>query len=426
MRKYFRQAFGLATSSTAKDTYILFIGNVIAAFLGFVSTLFIARALSVADFGIYSAITNLVVIISSLTDLGISSGLISFASKAFADGDTNKAYEYSKAAFIIKIVATLPLIILVFIFAGYISPHWLATADKTASYWVAVISLLAIAWGFLPYILQSKKLFLKSVLIDVSLSLPKAIIPYLLFVAGLLTVNSSLAAFAVSAALAGAVAFAFVGFIFLRGRPAKHIYVDLFKFSSWIGVNRIISSVSGRLDVQMLAAIVGATAAGLYSIPAKLSSFIIILASSFSAVLAPRFASFGDKKSERIYLLKTSLALIPIVAGIVFVIIFAKPFIVILFGQKYLPSVAVFQALAGAMIPFIVAVPAVAAIIYSMKKTIYIGLFSFYQIAAIFLINLVLIPRYGPFAPTIAFAFVHLTLMIYTWTVVIKHYWSEK
>lgn len=426
MKKYFRQAFGLATSSTAKDTYTLFIGNVVAAFLGFVSTLFIARALSVSDFGIYSAITNLIVIIVSLTDLGISSGLVSFASKAFADGDTHKAYEYSKAAFIIKIVATIPLIVLTFVFAGYISPHWLATGDKTASYWVGAISLLATAWCFLPYILQSKKLFFKSVIIDVSLSLPKAIIPYLLFIAGLLTINSSLAAFAVSAVIAGVVGFAFVGFQFLKAKPAGHVYADLFKFSSWIGVNRIISSISGKLDVQMLAAMAGATVTGLYSIPMRLASIIIVLASSFSAVLAPRFASFGDKKSERSYLLKASLALIPIVAGIILVIVFAKPFIVILFGQKYLPSVPVFQALAGAMIPFIISVPAVAAIIYSMKKTIYIGLFSFYQIAAIFFINLVLIPRYGPFAPTIAFAFVHCTLVIYTWAVVIKHYWFEK
>lgn len=426
MKKYFSQAFGLATSATAKDTYTLFIGNVISAFLGFVTTLFIARALSVADFGIYSAITNLIVIVISLTDLGISSGMVSFASKAFAEGDTQKAYEYSKAAFIIKIVATLPLVILAFIFAGYISPHWLATGDRAASYWVGIISFLAIAWSFLPYILQSKKLFLKSVIIDISLSLPKAVIPYLLFVAGLLTVNSSLAAFAVSAALAGVVAFAFVGFKFLQGKPAKHIYADLFKFSSWIGVNRIISSISGKLDVQMLAAMAGATVTGLYSIPMRLSSIIIVFASSFSAVLAPRFASFGDKEKEKGYFLKASLALIPIVAGIIFVIIFAKPFIVILFGQKYLLSVPVFQALAGAMIPFIIAVPAVTAIIYSMKKTIYIGLFSFYQIAAVFLINLILIPRYGPFAPTIAFTFVHLTLMLYAWIIVIKHYWFEK
>jgi O-antigen/teichoic acid export membrane protein len=217
-----------------------------------------------------------------------------------------------------------------------------------------------------------------------------------------------------------------VGFEFLKARPAKHIYTGLFKFSGWIAVNRIISSVSGKLDVQMLAAMAGATVTGLYSIPLRLSSIIVVFASSFSAVLAPRFASFGDKREEKRYLLKASLALIPIVAGIIFVILFARPFIMILFGQKYLPSVPVFQALAGAMVPFIISVPAVAAIIYSMKKTIYIGLFSFYQIAAIFIINLILIPRYGPFAPTIAFAFVHLTLMVYTWAVVVKHYWVEK
>lgn len=426
MKKYFKQALGLVTSATAKDTYILFIGNIASAFFGFLSTLFVARALSISDFGIYSAITNLIVILTSLTDLGISAGLISFASRAFAEGDTNKAYEYSKAALIIKILATLPLVVLVVVFAGYISPYWLATGDKMASYWVAIITLAAMLWGFLPYILQAKKLFLKSVLIDISLSLPKAIIPYILFVAGLLTINSSLAAFAASAGVAGVIGFAFVGFSFLKAKPKKQIYVNLFKFSSWIGVNRIVSSISGKLDVQMLAAMAGATITGLYSIPMRLASIIIVLSSSFSSVLAPRFASFNDKKSEKSYLLKASLALIPIIAGIVIVIIFAKPFVVILFGQKYLPSVPVFQALAAAMIPFIIAAPPVAAIIYSMKKTVYIGLFSIFQIVVIFLINYMAIPKYGAFAPTMAFGFVHIILALFSWGVVIKHYWIDK
>jgi len=200
----------------------------------------------------------------------------------------------------------------------------------------------------------------------------------------------------------------------------------LVRFSSWIGVNRIISSISGRLDIQMLAAIVGATATGFYSIPSRLSSFIVVLSSSFSAVLAPRFASFADKKSEKRYLIKATVALVPIIAGIILWIAIAEPFIVTLFGAKYLPSVGVFQALVASMIPFVIAVPPVAAIIYAMKKTIHIGLFSFFQIAAIFILNYVFIPRYGPFGPTIAFGFVNTALAIYTWVIVVKHYWIDR
>ena len=426
MRRYFDRAMGLAKSQTAKDTYILFVGNIAAAFLGFIFTLIVARALSVEDFGILSAATNLIIIVASFTDLGISSGLVNFASRAYSLGDEKKVGEYSKAAFLIKLSATLPIVLLLFVFGRYVASRWMATNDPAVSYWVAIISLVGIFWVFLPNILQAKKKFLQSVAIDVSLSSLKAVIPYILLLAGLLTINTTLAAFAFSAVAAGGVGLWLVGTKFLWAKPRRNIYLDLVRFSSWIGVNRIISSISGRLDIQMLAAIVGATATGFYSIPSRLSSFIVVLSSSFSAVLAPRFASFADKKSEKRYLIKATVALVPIIAGIILWIAIAEPFIVTLFGAKYLPSVGVFQALAASMIPYIIAVPPVAAIIYAMKKTIHIGLFSFFQIAAIFILNFVFIPRYGPFGPTIAFGFVNTVLAIYTWIIAIKHYWIDR
>ena len=74
------------------------------------------------------------------------------------------------------------------------------------------------------------------------------------------------------------------------------------------------------------------------------------------------------------------------------------------------------------MIPFLITAPSVSAIIYAMKKPVYIGTFSFFQIAAIFLINFSLIPHIGAFAPTVAFGVVHTILAIYTWTIVIRYY----
>ena len=107
-------------------------------------------------------------------------------------------------------------------------------------------------------------------------------------------------------------------------------------------------------------------------------------------------------------------------------IIIAKPFILTLFGEKYIESVPVFQALAAAQIPFLFTVPSVSAIIYSMKKTVFIGAFSFFQVAAIFLLNLIFIPRFGVFGPTITLGVTNMILAIYTWVIVIKHYQVKK
>jgi O-antigen/teichoic acid export membrane protein len=176
----------------------------------------------------------------------------------------------------------------------------------------------------------------------------------------------------------------------------------------------------------MLAILAGATATGLYSIPSRLAGFVTVLTSSLSGVLAPRLAGFGNKEEEKKYIIKATLATLPIIAALVFWIIIAKPFILILFGNNYLDSVPIFKALVVAMIPFVFTAPSVTAIVYAMKKNVYIGAFSFFQIAAIFLLNLVFIPKYGPMGPTITFGITNTILAIYTWVIVIRYYWFEE
>lgn len=422
MRKYIERARTLATSATAKDAYILFVGNLLSAFFGFLFTLLVARGLSIAGFGVFSAAVNLVTIIASFSDIGISSGLIKFIAEAFAKKDIQEAKKYIKAALVVKLLTVSIIALIVIVFAPVVSSKFLATSNITMAYWVAALSFALIFWGIFPSILQAQSRFLQSVIVDLSLGAGRVIIVFALFITGGLTLGKAMGAFTVSSLFALAAGFAFVGTGFLFVKLKKDIFSNLLRFSGWLGVNRVISSISGRLDIQMLAVMAGATATGLYSISSRLALFIVVLTSSFSAVLAPRLASFGNKESEKAYIKKASWAIIPIIFGVILWIIIAEPFITILFGQKYLPSVPVFKALAASMIPFLITAPAVPAIIYAMKKPIYIGVFSFFQIVAIFLINLLLIPKIGAFAPTVAFGAVHTILAIYVWIIVIKHY----
>jgi len=416
---------GWATSATAKDTYILFAGNVISAFFAFLFTLFVSRSLSVSEFGIFSAAANLIVIISSLSDLGISSGIVNFVAKHLAKGKRETSEKYIKAAFLLKFVITFILVVLVGVFAPFVSKFLLATGEVNIAYWVAGISIGIFLWGFFPNILQAQKRFLASVIVDLSLVIPRAILGFALLLMGVLTLDNALLTFFVSFVFVVIVGFKLVGVSFLKTRPEKKIYMDVLKFSGWLGVNRFISGISGRLDIQMLAVLVGATSTGLYSIPARLASFVVVLVSSFSAVLAPRLAAFDDREKEKTYIAKAVLASLAVVVGIVLWIIIAKPFILILFGEKYLGAVPIFQALTASMIPFVFTIPSVTAIIYSMKKPIYIGVFSFFQLAAIFVLNLVFIPKYGVFGPTLTFAITNSILAAYSWIIVIRHYWFK-
>lgn len=425
MRRYIDKAKTVLFSGTAKDTYVLFLGNVDSAFLGFLFTFFIARALNRADFGIFSAALNLVVILSSLSDIGITTGLVNFIAEADAEGDEKKSFEFQKAGLIVRVAIVLALSVLVIIFAPFISKSMLATTDPKVAIWASIISLLLFVPMYFPYVLQAKKKFLQSVVVDNTYYLFRliGILGFIYF--GTITLYSAFSTALIGFVVSLTASFIFLKFKFLFSKPSKEIYSKLLKFSGWIGVNRIISSISGRLDIQMLASISGATVTAMYSIPSRLASFIIILTSSFSAVLAPRLAGFQNKESERKYIVKASLALIPIILGTVLWVILAKPFMAIIF-PNYMDAVPVFQALTLSMIPFILTAPSVAAIIYSMKKNVYIGAYSFFQLAAVFLLNYYFIPRYGAIGPTLTYGITNTILAVYTWVIVIRYYWCDQ
>ena len=426
MRRYYTLARTLAFSSTAKDTYILFVGNIASAFLGFIFTLLVARALTVSDFGIFSAANNLVLILIAVTDLGVSAGIVNFISKARRDGDKEKEKKYIKAGFLTRLVSILTISILIIIFSSFISKNFLATDNPSVAIWAGLISIGFFAWGFFPFVLQAQKRFLQSAMVDVSLGSLRAVIVFVLYILGMLSLNWTFAAFAISAIFGGFMGMKIVGFSFFKSKPKVDLYKNLLKFSGWLGVNKVISAISGRLDIAMLAVMVGATATGFYSIPNRLAMFVVVLASSYTSVLSPRFASIGDKQKEKLYIKKATLALVPLVGGIIVWIIIAEPFILLLFGEKYLPAVPVFRALTAAMIPFLLTVPPVSAIIYAMQRPVFIGAYSFVHLGLTFLLNLYFIPGYEALGPTITFGIVHTILAIYTWTIVVKHYWISK
>lgn len=425
MKKYKDWVFGLAATSTARDTFVLFAGNLASSFWGFLFVLILARALSIADFGIFSAAYNLVIMLASVADIGISTGSVNFISENLARGAVDKANEYIKASFTIRLIIVLSISLLVAVFAPFISSTLLATRDPKIALWVALIPIFLFPDLFFPFILQAKKKFLQSAVVDNAFYIARLLFALAFYLIGGLTIDKAFWAFGVGFLASVVFILIFLRTGFLKAKPRREEYKNLLRFSSWIAVNRIVSSVSGRLDVQMLASMAGAVATGFYSIPSRLAAFIIILSSSFSSVLAPRMAGFGDKEKEKRYIVKSTLALLPIAAGVIVWIILAKPFILLLFGDKYLDSVPIFRALAAAQLPFLFSVPSVTAIIYSLKKTVFIGSFSFFQITAIFLLNYFLIPKFGPIGPTITLGITNIILVAYTWFIVIRHYWGK-
>ncbi len=422
MKRYFILAKKFAFTDTAKDTYIIFSGNLLSAFLGFAYTLVAARALTIYDFGVLSAVINLVYLLSSLTDLGISNGIVNFVSKHKTDGKSKEADEYIKSALLIRLGAVILVGVIFLVNPLFFAKKFMATDNKVVTFWAVASFIAFIFYNFFPYILQAKREFFKSALVENSYGFLRLFLALVFILLG--TANLSSMLFSFTFANLGPLLFGiiFVGLGFLFTKPNLNTYINLLVFSGWLGIGRMLNSISGRLDLQMLASMKGAFDAGIYSVPSRLTLFIIVLAGSFSAVLAPRLSSFGNKEKERSYIFKATLALLPVVGGVLIWILIAHPFIVFLFGEKFAVSVPVFRLLALSTIPFLMTAPATTAIIYAMRKTLYVGFMAFPQMILIFLLNYYFIPKYGVLGPAYTLIIVNTLVFFYLWFIVLKNY----
>jgi len=398
------------TSATAKDTYVLFMGNLVAAFLGFVLTWVIARALSVSDFGVYSAVMNLMMLLVSATDLGVMQAVVRFAGEGV----------YVKASLVVRVVSAL-VVGLVILALPNVSSAYVASSDYGVLMFTALLLVVGGVWMFFPRVLQAQKRFVKSAILDVGLGATRLVFVIMLFFVGM-SLYGVLGAMVLAGVAVGILGVVLVGTRFIREKVNVDVYKNLFGFSGWLGVNSFLTSIAGRLDVSLVAALAGAEQTGYYSIPSRLVMFINVLAASFGAVIAPRFATFGSKEKEKKYFVKTVLAILPVIFLVLVWIVLARPFILFLFGEKYLPAVEVFRLLAGSMIPFLLTVPSVSVLIYAMKEPIYVGLFSIFQVVAGVALNIFLIPRYGNLGPAMAFMVIHVCLVVYSYGVVLRYF----
>lgn len=423
MRRVFTKSIGLARSSTAKDTSVLFIGNVATSFMGFLLIIILARTLSVEQMGVFSAFTNMAVLLSSLADFGISSGLVNFVGIARRQNNKKAEGEYIAAGLRIELLLFLVFALLILVFHSFVAHKLLATTNTSLNYLLIIGVFAYIVWNYSSLALRAQRRFFLSATVDFLTGFLRLI--FIVLAVSLITVDvvGASTIYVFPAIITAVVGMTILGWSKQWLKITKKHYVEFMKFSSWIGVNKVASVISGKIDIQMLAALSGATATGLYSVPSRLIFFVTILVSSFSSVISPRLAAFDSKEIEKSYIKKTLAFSLLIIFGLLFWAIIANPFIILLFGEKYADSVPIFRLLIAANIPFVLTAPSVNAIIYSIKKPKYIGYFSVFQLATVVALNLVFIPMFGATGPTYSLIIINSVLAIYTWSIVTKYYW---
>lgn len=410
-------------SSTARNTYVLFTGNTLDAFFAFLFTVFTFRLLSKGDFGIFSAINNTVVLVFSILDIGIGSSVINFISYHKHRGENQKAREYFKAGLLLRAIFSAIASTLIIIFSWIIAPKAFLTHEYSAVMLAGVAIFGLSLLDIITFSLQAYQKFLYSALSSTSFSFSRVALIFLVMTLKL-PYSITIAMFITALApLVGTL----MGIKFLKlslneSRPSSEIYKSLISFGGWVGVNKIASSIAGRLDVQMLLLLAGPVDTGNYSVAARITSFYSVIITSFSSVLAPKLSS-GKKPAEiHSFFGKSILAITGLLFCMIIAIFIAKPFILTLFGQKAIDSIVPFQGLTLAMMPFVANSLAITVIIFYLKTPKVVGILAIIQAICVFAGNMLLIPKLKIFGPIVTLGVTHTLIFVISTIIIVKNF----
>ncbi|MFZ2202280.1 MAG: oligosaccharide flippase family protein, partial [Microgenomates group bacterium] len=351
----------LLTTQTTKDTLISFAGLGTIATVGMIFSVITARGLGPSAFGLFSALTALVTLLSSMGDLGISSALVNFLPKV-----ADRRNVLISVTFWFQIAVTLVLTLALMaagLFHGYIVP------GSTPQHFIiiGVLTGLYVLQGFALGIFNAEKKFLRASLLQGSDSVIKLIIVGGLFFSRNLNIELAILANIFSCFIS--LIYGFWGeFRNIRPIFPRAQLAEIFQFSKWIALSRTFGVMISRVDVVLLNLLAGSFQAGIFSAASRIALVFALLVSSIGAVTAPRFSAFIRKEDIRRYLKKVALMVGGISLIMLSTVVLADPIVRIIFGEKYLAAIPVFRAMTLAMIPFLLSVITSQPLIYSFNQ----------------------------------------------------------
>ncbi|MFC1626923.1 oligosaccharide flippase family protein [Patescibacteria group bacterium] len=414
MKKLLNLIASITKTQTIKDAAIVLIGMIFSTIFSALSIFLLARFLGPTRFGLYTAALSLAVIVIDAVDLAIGGSIVNFGARS-----DQQANSFVKYGFFLKL--TLGFIIgAIFALVSQPLASWLHPQIKTplllSSLFIPIIFLLR----FPRSLLQAKKKFIKDSGIEVIISLLRlgSVIGFYYFFK--LTVITALFSYLFGALGALLIGTSFISWKFLRAKITDSTKKEFFHFQKWLTLGFVLAAIHGRIDSTILLKLAGPAVTGIYQAAYRFFMPAIQLAAALSLVFAPRFASFSDAQTSRVYLIKAGKLTLGL-ASLVFLIIPLAPwFVKIIFGSEYSTAVLPTQILSLGFFAFIAGAPFVSHLIYAVNKTKTFFYLSLLQLILIVSLNFILIPKFQAVGAAIATSSTLLILNLLTATLALK------
>ena len=397
----------LAFSQTAKDTYLVMIANVVSGFSGLVFTILVARFLSVGEFGTFSSLINLSLILASLVDLGMTQGAVNFIPSLIIEKKDEKIRHYIGNMTGVILLAGLIALIGLQLLPGSLVIK-LGGTDNRLYLLITGLTVIAVSfYGYFIGVFQAFKKFLPLSLTEIIFTLSRIGFLGLLIFWGL-TIDRALATIILGALVSFLIVWRFWPHRGIKFNFSLTTLKKIFKFSRWLWLVNMIINVYGKLDVLFLTALTTNLVVAKYAAATRLALVFPLTVNSLNAVIAPRFASFSDKQANLSYVKKSGILSLALAGGFLLWVVLAQPLVLMVYGWRYIESIGLFRGLVIANIPLLLTIPATNSLIYFFKKPNLITIVSAMQLGVFAVLNGILIPHLSAQAPIYAFLVANL------------------
>ncbi len=401
MEKYRKILIKLIVSQTARNVYLTSIGNALYTFFTFVFFVLIApKTLGPEEFGRLSALFAFVVLLADLTDAGLGASLSRFLPPLMKQNKNQEVQRITKTAFIFQITVAVILGFVVFFAAPFLSLYVFdqtsTTIVRMASFGISAIVL----FGFANFLYSARQEFITVASIASVVSGARVIGALLLVSINQFTLINAFLLLVLPGFLS-IMPLAIFSKGFLSANVRKKDWWELFSFSKYLGINKIFTAVASRIDILLLSAFLGSFEVGIYSAAFRITQIYQLVMGSLSTVFAPRFAIYHSVSEAKGFTAKVILITGAILASVIVFFIIAQPFITLLFGDKYIRSIPIFQALLVPTALFILQLPFNGLILYTLKKPQVFMISSIVQLAMTLAGTVFFMKFFGVYGPVI-------------------------
>ncbi len=343
-----------------KGVAIILIFQVFSIIFGYLLRLFLAKNLSVADYGLFYALISFFTLVQIFRPLGTTAALVKFLPEYI----TRKAYEDAKSLIIVTLIiqflTSFSLTLLILVFAKALSLKFFKTINALTPLQILALSfLLSFFVDVMRACLQAFKNMLGISIINLaSIAFSFTFVTILFFVKGASVENCAIG-YLFAGIFTGLLSFKLFLNTFPRFLSTKfHLSKNMFKKSLTFGIPALAGGISNFIvtntDTLCLTYLKGLVSVGIYQAALPIARLLLYLASAISTVLFPMISELHAMRRyadiSRTFSLLTKFTFISILPFSAIFFCYPEITIRMVFGNRFLDAALPLQILTIGMI----------------------------------------------------------------------------